>query len=248
MNIIKVDIESLQTVLFVVILSSLSSLTVSRSCLKPEEQVTIICDRVSFYRFQVIGRLLTCKISYKSMISTVPECRLSSVVHANGSEVKNINEIETLFVNNADVEFLPTGIKNKFKKLRALYIQSSRLLSITKENLKEFGGSLEFLSLPDNNIMSIDSDLFEYNANVKVFSLNRNHIYYIEPEFFTNLMRLKNLQNVNLQSIRCMNQEFDSTQGHIIETFKWDDHKCHHGSVKIETLTESSLHNELCKL
>lgn len=248
MNLIKVDIESLQTVLLVVMLSSLSSLTISKSCLKPEENVTIICNRVSFYHFQVVGRLLTCKSSNKSMNSTIPESMLSSVVHANESEVKNINEIETLYVNNADVEFLPTGIKNKFKKLRALYIQSSKLLSITKENLEEFGSSLEFLWLPDNNIVAIEADLFEYNANIKVFSLNRNLVYYIEPAFFINLMRLKKIQNVNLQSIGCMDQEFDSTQGHNMKTFKWDDFKCHHGLVEIETLTKSSLDNELCML
>lgn len=66
------------------------------------------------------------------------EASVISVVHKNKSTLANLADIGGLYIYDASVKFIPTGFKQKLDNLKVLAIYSSGLLSVAKENLKEF--------------------------------------------------------------------------------------------------------------
>lgn len=124
----------------------------SQSCSEKLENVEIICSKLSVMNLTYTPEVLVCysELEMSSSInSTLPESSVSSVVHSNRSKVENLSEIEAIWIEKAIVKFIPKGINNFLPNLRVLYIGNSGLLSVKKENLKEFGNSLELLALHD---------------------------------------------------------------------------------------------------
>lgn len=197
-------------------------------------KVSIICDKIKENTKSVIGYPLTCHVD-ESMTSTIPGSSVSSVKQRNGTDLTNRAQIEALNINRATVKFIPTGIKKKFPHLKVLRIIYSNLQSVNKENLKEFGGLLEILSLRMNDITFIEADLFEYNPNIIGIWLNGNLIRHIEPKFFTNVKNLKKIGWLGMSVAGCMDQSFTADEGDKIATFKWNNEKCTHGIAKAET-------------
>lgn len=205
---------------------SFSSLMSCQLSLNDVDKIEVVCASIEDAIWPPIGSYLTCKAD-KSMKSEFSDSSVSRVVHSNRSEVKNIAEITALSVEHAtSVNFIPFGIKSHFSDLKVLLIYSCNLLSVSKENLRQFGSSLEFLSVQSNKLTSIDANLFEYNPNLKVIWLYNNPISHIDPEFFTSLKKLKKIQNVDLSPVKCMDQSLSSLSGHNITSFKWKNENC----------------------
>lgn len=168
----------------------------SQSC--SLNKVEIICSEIGNVSFLIVDTLLTCTSSSTIVIS-IPETFVSSIVHSNESKVTNLTPIKALdFQHASAMKFIPDGIKAKFPNMKALRIFSSGLLSASKENLKQFGNSLEWLVLANNSLTYIDADLFEYNPNLKAIWLSKNHIRDIDDDFFTNLKILKTVTLIDI--------------------------------------------------
>lgn len=196
--------------------------------------IKIICRSIGDVKWHFKGSHLTC-VGDDSIKSEFSDSLVSSVVHKNESEVSNLDEITGLFIFDAEeVKFIPSGLKKHFPILKGLRISSSGLLSVTKEDLKQFGSSLEHLSLFNNNIKSINADLFEYNPNLKAIFLVGNPIRHIDPEFFANLKQLKSLEVVSLSYFGNSGQEFSTSRGHDIATYKWNNENCTDSTAKIQ--------------
>lgn len=179
--------------LILCLVSLLSPPTQSRH-ITSEENLGLICTNIRHEGWWLIGTVVTCygKIS---ITSTFSDSTVSSVVHTNGSKVANFEEITALNIYGPTLtNFIPSGIKSQFPNLKALQISDCGLFSVNKENLKEFGKALGHLDLSYNLLTSIDGDLFQYNPNMKVISLNDNPIFHIDSEFFTNLKSLKSVE------------------------------------------------------
>lgn len=175
----------------------------------------------------------------KSLISTSPESSVSSVVHADGCDMKNPSIITGFIIKFATVKYIPTGFKTKFPSLKGLMIYESGLLSVSKSNLKEFGDSLRYLVLDRNLIIFIDADLFEFNPNLKEISFDGNPIRHINPDFFTNLKKLKFLQLAGFNSCGCIDQKFNFLRQNI-STFIWKILKCRDLYAKTEIVSKIS--------
>lgn len=147
-------------------------MTIFQSC--DGEKVEIICDNVS----DNIGTTLSC-YNDESIIVSTNDASVNSVVHKNKLEVANLLGIEVFWIEKGSMKFIPTEISNKFEKLKVLLIHSCGLLSLSKGNLKQFGGFLEFLKIHGNKITSIDDNIFEFNKNLKSKSQCKiNSLYY----------------------------------------------------------------------
>lgn len=162
---------------------------------------------------------------------------MSKVINSDQSAVANISQIKALYIVSATVKFIPYDIKAKFPNIEAITIDMSGLLSVNRDNLKEFGSSLEYLVLSNNLITTIDADLFSYNPNMKFIYLDFNPIQNIEAAFFTNLMNLKQVGYVYFQHVGCMNQYFNTESGHNLASFKWNNAGCTDRKAAIDTLT-----------
>lgn len=164
----------------------------------------------------------------------------------------HLSAINALDISDVTMNFMPTGIKIKFTNIDSLLIISSGLLSLNKENLKEFGSTLEFLDLGNNMLTFIDADLFEYNPNLKVFSFHGNPIRHIEPSLFTNVRNLKKCQWANFNQLSCMSQHYEAVSGHNLDSYVWSSGRCTDKTAKLEAQVElltrrvESLRSEQC--
>lgn len=190
------------------------------------KNVEIICSTIETFIWNYLGPVQRCLVD-KSTMSKFPDSSVSSVIHSNKSHVTNLAQITALEIQGAkEVRFIPYGIKSKLPNLKGLSMNACGLLSVNKDNLKEFGTSLEGLFLTDNKLISIDANLLEHNPNLKVISLHTNPLRHINPEFFANLKSLENLKAVYLNPAGCISQDFDTSYGHDIAIFKWNNEKC----------------------
>lgn len=222
--------------IFLFIVTSLH-LTKSQSCSESANNVEIICSKISSIDFGYnVGSLLSCH-GDSSIISTYPDSVVSKVINSDQTAVKNISQIKALYIVSATIKFIPYGIKAKFPSIEAITIDMGGLLSVNRDNLKEFGSSLEYLVLSNNLITTIDADLFSYNPNMKFIYLDFNPIQHMEAAFFTNLKNLKQVGYVYFQHVGCMNQYFNIASGHNLVSFQWKNSGCTDRKTAIEALS-----------
>lgn len=216
------------------------SIAISLPCSASSNEIELSCTRVMDWNTEFIGSLLTCfGIERNSLLSTKPGLHVSSVVQPYDPKWPNISEIKALMIGRstrATLKFIPTGIKSQLTNLKALAIQDSGLRIVVKENLKEFGNSLEMVSFMGNLITFIPADLFDYNPKLRGIFLQDNPIRYIEPAFFTKLKNLRRIDMVRISNSSCIDQDFKTSEDHDIETFSWNYGKCKDESAKIESL------------
>lgn len=163
--------------------------------------------------------------------SRLPDSSVSSVRHANGTAVKNLAKIEALMSTGGDVRFIPRDIKKWFPNIKILLIRSGGLLSVTKEDLKQFGTELRGADFWNSSITSIGADLFKYNSNLVTINFHMNPLRYIEPKFFENLKKLEKIVWVSFDSANCINQGM--TESNSVLTFNWN-HGCFSESSRID--------------
>lgn len=230
--------------LLIFITLSLAAIVQSRDC-SIVYNITNLCSSVSHRTYIIVGTLLTC-VGDNLTISEYPGISVTSVFEtSNNSTITNLEQIQGIFIEKAPLfKFIPSGIKRKFPNLKAIIIESSGLLNINKEDLREFGRSLQYLELFRNLLTFIDADLFEYNQNLTFINLSFNPLRYIEPAFFTNLKIMKSLEQIHLNAVGCMDQYFATMSGHDIKTFIWSHGGCSDESAKIEM--QNFRNNELC--
>lgn len=221
----------------VIVLAAYSTVSVkSQDC--STHKVQIVCEDIeddlnyAWMRDEGEGKL-TC-VADDLMTWTAPGSSVSSVIHSDALKVMNLWEIGVLHIEDATVKFIPLGIRTLIPKLRVLTIAKSGLLSVDKENLREFGDALKVINLHGNAITSIDADLFKYNPNIKSIYLNNNPIRYIDPEFFKSLRILEDIEEFEIKEVSCMDQEYKRFKDNL-KKLKWNSKKCNDRSAKTET-------------
>lgn len=215
-------------ILLLTVLLTCSLLSTAKSFSVGMTEVKIICTSLERVRYAMeVGEVLECGSFDGPIISSSPGSRLSQVVHADGSLVENLSEIGSLNIVGSIVNFIPDGIHDMMPNLKVLTIISSDLMAVTRENLKQFGNSLELVQFSWNRLTSLDGNLFDFNSNLRAISFQGNvHIAHIGPEFFKNLVHMKYLSQVDLEICGCISQIFSIDNGVNIETFKWNNEKC----------------------
>lgn len=103
-----------------------------------------------------------------------------------------IDDTSYLLIENQIVRFLPSGIPQKFRNLKALIISGSQLQQIQRIN---FDGleNLKVLLLDYNDLKVIPEDVFDNLANLEFLSLCLNGIESLSESTFNGLGSLKRL-------------------------------------------------------
>lgn len=229
----------------------------SQSCDRTLNNVKIVCEEVRMVTGQVVGSgtLLTCMNVHGNfpVIASFPDSSVTAVINPNGTVVSNLNQIQALVVSTWELRFLPTGIKKMFPSLKLLLINNSQLSSLKKENLREFGDSLEYIIFEGNQLTSLDADLLQYQTKLKIIYFSYNPFQYIDPLFFENLKKLRpTIERIHFPGSRCINVYFVVADGRDINTFLWR-HSCENNVAAITSdlstvngRVEHSLNNEFC--
>lgn len=91
---------------------------------------------------------------------------------------------------NCKITKVPQGLMKIFPKLEILYIESSQLKKITKDDLAEYRNLREFFCTR-NEVEFLPGDLFEGFKNLERICFMRNRLKLIEPNILDGLERLK---------------------------------------------------------
>lgn len=109
-------------------------------------------------------------------------------------------------------------------------------MKVDKEDLKQFGASLEYLELLRNLITSIELDLFEHNPNIRFLYLDGNPLKYIEHTFFDILKSSNRVRYVNFLNCGCLNQKYE---GSNFAGTNWNLANCNNKDARILTISRA---------
>lgn len=193
--------------------------------------VNIVCSVLDNVDWSSIGKVYRCQntnINNSDLIVLVNNAEVTSITHSNnGSAVETANEIEMLDMRHMTINFLPNKMKVKLPKLKAIIFWNVRLISLNKEIMEQLGDSLEYANFENNQLTSLDGDLFKYNLKMKYVSFSFNPIKYIDPKFFETFKNMKFLEIVDLYSLGCMSQIINKFGKKDIATFKRTNRGCY---------------------
>lgn len=109
---------------------------------------------------------------------------------------------------------LPKNIELFFTNLIVLFWDAGNLLSITAEDLKPFPG-LKMFAVYDNNLVSLDGDLFQHTTKLNFIEFASNRITNVGPNLLGNLAELI---EVDFSNNLCISANATTPEG--IQTLK----------------------------
>ncbi|XP_037042002.1 uncharacterized protein LOC119078538 [Bradysia coprophila] len=156
------------------------------------------------------------------------ECKESIKAPERNTVVSNVTGMHVPSANNSNVQgihifgasYLPTGIEKFFPNLIGLSVEQ-HLKEITKNDLEPFP-NLKHVWLARNQLEVIEEDLFVYNPDLVYISLRQNFIKEIDSNVFDHLDRLSILE---LDRNECLN---DNAIGRyaVVQLIKQVKEKC----------------------
>lgn len=136
---------------------------------------------------------------------------------------KTANDVEMFKVLYSTVKYFPLGIEKFFPKVKIVTLNNTKLEEISQEDVRPFGAELISLWLWDNNLKSIDGNLFEFNPNLQKIDLDKNQINYVGH--FA-LSRLKKLNEIYFQFNDCHSEKVVNDSNAALILAKTIESKC----------------------
>lgn len=143
----------------------------------------------------ILGGIYTCEVKVIDSTSDL-------VIVGEHNDGKGNSDLEGLNIWNQNLEKIPQGVDNFFTNVKALQVYSSKLQTITSENLEQFP-KLEVISIRKNGIISLDGNLFENTPNLRFIDFSENLIQHIGRDLLKNL---NNLSDVRFIANPCINE------------------------------------------
>jgi hypothetical protein len=161
-------------------------------CLPLTSAVVINCDfgTENYYPF---GDVYQCDLDSDPQI-TSPAVTITSATgnHINASmtlaSVKGFLSAEIIHTLN----YFPRGLSDVFPNLEAIFIINGRLIEIHQSDLRPFA-TLRLLILYQNDIRTLEKDLFKYNTELEWIYVHDNKITSVYPTVFDRLEKLTGL-------------------------------------------------------
>lgn len=134
------------------------------------------------------------------LIGNIHECFTSSVEFREPDElVDNVtltlpngvtmNDINALWIHDTISHFFPKGVEDFFTNLTVIQVSSSGLKAITQDDLKPFT-NLKGLWLNENDLISLEPNLFQFNTELRIIRFDSNRIRSIPRSIFDPLVKL----------------------------------------------------------
>lgn len=111
-----------------------------------------------------------------------------------------LSEFKSFYIyKSPDCHYLPTGIDKHFGNIQSLIIAHSGLKKISQDDLKPLK-HLRAFYIDYTDLEFLPQDLFRYNRNLEVLSLQQNKLKYVEDGAFN---VLRSLIYFNFERNRC---------------------------------------------
>ena len=164
---------------------------------------------------------LKCELAtyYLSPITgTIEYCKALNLFITSDEEITSVNgrteptSFTGFWIQEQTAHYLPKGIDKFFPNLLTIAVRISSLKSVTQDDLKPFTQFFR-VDFKDNDLESLEGDLFKFNPTLQEVSFDENKLHYIGEHLLDNL---KNLQLIEFQSNPCIN--FKATTSSEIAT------------------------------
>lgn len=93
------------------------------------------------------------------------------------------DNVEYLTIKDQFMPYFPERLLDYFKILKAVGITNTQLLTLSATDLQEIPGLLH-VSVQENNLISLDGDLFSLTPHLKYFAADFNRIEHVGTDFF----------------------------------------------------------------
>lgn len=113
----------------------------------------------------------------------------------------NFDKVKGLDIRDQSVHYMPKFSELLAQSLEVLYISHCHLKSINRDDLKQFP-NLRMLYLANNDLVSLDSNLFEFTTKLEVISFSWNKLTFIGVNI---LGPTKNLSKIWFIESGCVN-------------------------------------------
>lgn len=152
------------------------------------DAVEIEC-RFEYHTIIPLGSTYTCMAAAVTLTGSTT---LETVTGDHNNEVYTNDNVACFWVAAQNLPFIPKGIGNFFKNLRALLFQKTNMLSISSKDFQPFP-QIEYLNMHSNNLTTLDGDLFSYTPLLRYLHVGWNQIQHIGHNLVTNLEGLQHL-------------------------------------------------------
>ena len=168
---------------------------------------------------------LECKVIRGSWsIGEIEYCEAQNLyITSENAEITSVNgsteptSLPGLFIDHQTAHYLPKGIGRFFPNLNGLAVWSSKLKSLTQDDLKPLKQLLS-VTFNDNDVTDLEDGLFEYNSKLQIVSFNDNKLKLVGENV---LSILKNLNQLHFQNNVCINDDaWSSAVPALVEKIK----------------------------
>lgn len=173
-----------------------------------------------------------CSITNDFHTPTITEVRAT---HLFGKSNDDVTVLIGLF--SMDSQF-PRGVTKFFENISTVDFKRAGLKEIVREDLQQFGRKLKKLILTNNEIETIEADLFWSTKNLEEIDLKNNKISHIEDGAFDELKKLKVFEILNNPCFTMFDYVYDAE---VDETLRVANRKCKDSNyvARVRSTTES---------
>ncbi|KAL7012608.1 hypothetical protein ACKWTF_014950 [Chironomus riparius] len=139
-----------------------------------------------FKQYTSIGFIFNCQVNTDPQITSRSSSALT-LIHSRGAEVND--RVIGFYIYEKTVNYFPKALEKLFKNLKAISIESCKLKEVTQLDLKPFP-KLAYLQLSLNLIEVIEPGLFDFNRDLQVISFESNNILHVDSNVFDKLPKL----------------------------------------------------------
>jgi Leucine-rich repeat (LRR) protein len=148
--------------------------------------IKIDCD-LEIKNYVENGELYTCTV--KNLKISQKNVKISSIDGKHGDKKSNA-DVESFYIDEQKVKFLPTGVKDFFPRLKQLVASKSQLEEIERKSFEQMS-TLEAVLLVDNKISAIPEDSFYDLTQLKSLFLSGNLLKSLPANLLINQKKLK---------------------------------------------------------
>jgi uncharacterized protein (UPF0305 family) len=169
-------------------------------CLPLTSAVVINCD-FEMSTWYAISKVYQCKLNKDPQI-TSPGVKVTAATGSHISSSMTHASVRSFFSDSASytINYFPRGLNDVFPNLEAIGIAQSKMIELHQSDLSPFT-KLRLLGLWQNNIKTLEKDLFKYNPELEAVYVFSNKITSFYPTVFD---RLEKLTGLHLHGNECV--------------------------------------------
>lgn len=156
------------------------------------------CDFIESGWDSAVPKVYKCEVKPSSLFITTR--KNSTIKKINEKSILN-EKINAIRIFEQICNFFPKGVEKFFKNIEAVAIQNSHLKDLTKSDLKDLK-KLKSLSLFGNELEALEFGIFDENLKLEFLSVYENKILTVGSEI---LSPLKNLKKAFFHTNKCVN-------------------------------------------